>query len=122
MPPSLLGGSSLVGNVRRARWLLKRFYNLTPEVGRIIAQTRDPCQTEIPEHLAYHERNRRRGKMTGEARIRVRYKRYVTPWIDFLMVSQDEMEMILEGTKWRVKEYIEGQSGIHIAVLARKRS
>lgn len=117
----MLGNNfALVGNVKRARWLLKRFHRMTSEAGRIIAQTRDPYQTDLPEHLEYHTRNRERGRMSGEARIRVRYKRYVTPWIDFLMVSKDEMKTILEGTNWKVRDFIAGQQGVYVAIIEKR--
>ena len=114
----MLGNNfALVGNKKRARWLLRRFHSMMSEAGKIVAQTRDPYQTEVAEHLAYHARNREKGRLCGEARIRVRYKRYVTPWIDFLMVSQEEMEAILEGTNWEVGDIIEGEEGVYVAIL-----
>jgi SAM-dependent methyltransferase len=117
----MLGNNfSLVGNPKRAHWLLRRFYGMTSESGRIIAQTRDPYQTETPEHLAYHEYNRRRGRMPGHARIRVRYKKYVTPWIEFLMLSQEELRTLLDGTDWQVVHFIDDQGGVYVAVLEKK--
>jgi SAM-dependent methyltransferase len=117
----MLGNNfALVGNAKRAKWLLRRFHKITSEAGRIIAQTRDPYQTELPEHLEYHARNREKGKMSGAARIRVRYKRYVTPWIDFLMVSKEEMRAILEDTNWEVRDFIDGQQGIYTTIIEKK--
>jgi SAM-dependent methyltransferase len=116
----LMFGFGLVGNVKRARWFLRRLYGITSETGRIIAHARDPYQTDLPEHLEYHERNRKKGKMPGEARIRVRYKKYVTPWIDFLMVSQDEMQLILEDTPWKATSFIDGQHGNYAAVIEKR--
>jgi SAM-dependent methyltransferase len=114
----MLGNNfGLVGNPRRARWLLKRFRNATSQTGRIIAQTRDPYTTDLAEHLEYHERNRQRGRMAGQARIRVRYKKFVTPWWDFLMVSQDEMEAILENTGWTISKVFVGAAGIYTALI-----
>ena len=118
----MLGNNfALVGNPKRAKWLLRRFHKMTSESGRIIAQTRDPYETELPEHLEYHAQNMGKGKMSGEARIRVRYKKYVTPWIDFLMVSQEEMGTVLESTSWGVKDLIDGEQGIYVAILEKKR-
>jgi SAM-dependent methyltransferase len=113
---------ALLGNIKRARWLLKRFQAITSDTGRIIAQTRDPYQTDTPEHLEYHARNRERGRMPGEARIRVRYKRYVTPWFDFLMVSQQEMITLLEGTNWVIRDFLDGQGGGYIAVIEKRKT
>ena len=95
---------------------------MTSEGGRIIAQTRDPYQTDLPEHLEYHARNRDVGRMSGQARIRVRYKRYVTPWIDFLMVSKEEIKTVLEGTNWKVRDFIDGQQGVYVAVIEKQGS
>jgi SAM-dependent methyltransferase len=108
---------ALVGTPEKARWLLRRFRSVTAAAGRILAQTRDPYGTDVPEHLAYHARNREQGRMSGQARVRVRYKRYVTPWIDFLMVSPDEMKGIVAGTGWEVSDVISGPQGVYVAVL-----
>jgi SAM-dependent methyltransferase len=114
----MLGNNfALIGNKERARWLLKRFHKMTSQTGRIVAQTRDPYQTDVPEHLAYHAHNSAKGSLSGEARIRVRYKSYVTPWIDFLMMSQEEMRAILEGTNWAVRNFMDGPQGVYVAIL-----
>ena len=59
--------------------------------------------------------------MAGQLRMRVRYKKYVTPWFDYLLVSKDEMESILEGTDWRVSKYIDSESALYIAIIEKKR-
>ena len=84
----------LFGSFDGARWLLKKFSKITSTNGRIIAVTNDVYKTDIPEHLSYHEFNRNRGRMAGQIRLRVRYKKYATPWFDYLMVSKEEMENI----------------------------
>ena len=48
--------------------------------------------TEDPDHLGYHERNRRRARMAGQIRMRVRHRKLKTPWFDYLMVSHEELE------------------------------
>jgi SAM-dependent methyltransferase len=114
----MLGNNfALVGNPKRARWLLRRFYHMTSPNARIIAGTRDPYQTDLPEHLAYHQRNREQGKMSGAARLRVRYKRFVSPWIDFLMLSQEELQTLLAGTGWHAEEFLDGPQGIYVAII-----
>ena len=114
----MLGNNfALMGNPGRARWLLRKFHKITSKNGRILAQTRDPCQTDLPEHLEYHQRNRKMGKLAGEARMRVRYKKYATPWIDFLLVSKEEMATILEGTGWQILDSIDRHDGVYTAIL-----
>ncbi|MCP4425858.1 MAG: methyltransferase domain-containing protein [Chloroflexi bacterium] len=107
----------LFGSPRRAKWLLRRFYGMTGANGRIIAESNDPYQTNKSYHLAYHERNRRRGRMSGQLRIRVRYLDYIGQWFDYLFVSREEMQDILAGTGWRVSQFIDSESPSYIAII-----
>ena len=111
---------ALLGTPKRARWLLRRFARMTPPDGRIIAFTRDPYQTDLPEHKAFHAWNKEHGRMGGEARIRIRYKKFVTPWIDFLMVSQEEMHALLADTVWQASTFLNGEGGIYAAILNKR--
>ena len=67
--------------------------------GRILAGSMDVTSTDDPEHLAYQERNVRRGRLPGQIRLRVRYRRLVGPWLDWLFVSKAELEEIVAGTR-----------------------
>ena len=96
----------LVGNYKRAKWLLRRFAAMTTDTAKIIAETMDPYQTTEPGHLAYHQFNRDRGRMSGQIRLRIRYRHRATPWFDYLFVSKAELEDILDGTPWQVERYI----------------
>lgn len=109
----------LVANPRRAKWLLRRFRSITNDGALILAESRDPYGTDDPDHLAYHERNRRRGRMAGGLRLRVRHRRHVTPWFEYLIASPDEMREIVDGTGWSLREIVEGEAGIYVGVLAR---
>ncbi|MDE0317528.1 MAG: class I SAM-dependent methyltransferase [Candidatus Poribacteria bacterium] len=110
----------LVGSFKRARWLLKRFAAMTTTDGRIVAETMDPYQTENPAHLAYHEYNRERGRMSGQLRLRIRYKQYATPWFDYLFVSKSELEDILVGTSWTIERYIDSGKPTYVAILKKR--
>ena len=96
----------LFGSFKKARMLLKRFHKMTSEDAVIIAETRDPYKTNNPAHLEYQEFNRKRGRMSGQLRIRIRFQRYVTRWFDYLFVSKEEMTQILDETGWKVKEIL----------------
>jgi len=100
------------GNAQRLlRWL-------RPLADRIVAGTSNPYLSEDPAHLAYHERNRERGRTAGQLRIRVRYRELTDPWFDFLIVSPDELTAILEGTGWGVRTLLEQDgSPYYVAVL-----
>ena len=110
----------LFGSYKRARWLLRRFRRMTPADGRLIVESLDPYDTENPDHLAYHERNRQSGRMGGQVRIRVRYGRRASPWFDYLLVSTEEMRQILEGTGWTVAHLFGGQGGPSYAAVIEK--
>ena len=113
------GGFGLMGSFKRARWLLKRFNSITSAEGRIIAQTRDPYKTDDPDHLAYHEFNRRRGRMGGQVRFKVRYKKYATPWIDWLHASVEEMKEIVDDTGWKIDKILPCDAGAYVAVITK---
>ena len=109
----------LFENFTKARRLLRRFRTMSSDGARIIAESLDPHQTTEPAHMAYQRRNRRRGRMPGQIRIRVRYKQYATPWFDYLLVSEEEMKKILKGTGWRLARVFPGKGGRY-AVLIEK--
>ncbi len=110
----------LFANPRRAKWMLRRLKRLTGPNARIVAESLDIYGTDKPEHLAYHDRNRRRGRMAGEIRLRVRYREVIGEWFDYLMVSQAEMLEIVEDTGWRVAEFIGGTGGQYIGVMEKE--
>ena len=111
----------LVGNYKRAKWLLRRFAAMTTPTAKIIAETMDPYQTEEPCHLAYHQFNRDRGRMAGQLKLRIRYRQYATPWFDYLFVSPLEMEDILDGTTWQVERYINAtNTPTYVAILTKR--
>jgi len=110
----------LFGSFKKARRLLKRLHRMTSKNALIIADTRDPYKTENPAHLEYQEFNRKRGRMSGQLRIRIRFKKYVTRWFDYLIVSKEEMKEILKGTGWKVKEFIDSGDSSYITIIEKE--
>jgi len=107
----------LFGNPQRAKWLLKRFRKMTSAEARIIAESINPYRTTDPAHRQYQAYNRRRGRLPGQLKIRVRYRKHVTPWFQYLIVSQNEMRTILKGTGWALKRTFETKSGPYVAII-----
>ena len=107
----------LFGSFKKARKLLKNFHKMTSGNALIIADTRDPYKTENPAHLEYHRLNKKKGRMGGQVRIRIRFRKYVGRWFDYLMVSREEMEKILNGTGWKVKEFIDSDGSQYVAII-----
>jgi cyclopropane fatty-acyl-phospholipid synthase-like methyltransferase len=110
----------LFASWNRARQLLKRFHRMTTPDACILVESVDPYQTTEPAHLRYHRMNRRRGHMSGQVRIRVRYKAWASPWFDYLLVSQEEMRKIVEGTGWRVSRVFESTGPSYAAMLEKE--
>ena len=107
----------LFAGPRKAATMLRRLHRLTTERGRIVAESRGVYDTDDPDHLAYHELNRRRGRMAGQLRLRVRHRLLATPWFDYLIVSQDEMRDLVAGSGWEITRLLPGESGTYAAVI-----
>lgn len=109
----------LFGGPKRAKSLLRRFHEMTSPDARIIAESVDIYKRPIdPVHRRYHQRNRRSGRMAGQVRIRVRYRNFVSPWFDYLLVSKNEMMDIVRGTGWKVKRFITSKKGpAYVAII-----
>jgi SAM-dependent methyltransferase len=107
----------LFGSGAKAKRMLRRLRRLTSDGARILAESRSPYGTEDPDHLAYHERNRRRGRMAGQLRLRIRHRGYATPWFDYLIVSPEELEKLLDGTGWHMARLLESDGDLYAAVI-----
>jgi len=107
----------LFGGAAKARRMLRRLHGLTTAKGRIVAETRHTFSTDNPDHVGYHERNRKRGRMPGQLRIRVRFRLAATPWFDYLIVSPEELAGLVDGSGWEMGRLIEGEAGMYVAVL-----
>jgi len=110
----------LFGSFKLAQTLLKKLHRCTSPDALIIAMTRDPYMTSDPAHVAYHKLNRKRGRMPGQLRIRVRFKGVIGNWFDYLLVSKDELKKIPQHTGWRVERFIDGIEGQYILVLTKQ--
>jgi hypothetical protein len=104
---------------RTAAAQLRRLHGFTGPDATVITDSVDPHASKNPSHTAYHKRNRRRGRLIGQIRLRHRYEAYASPWFDFFMASLEEVHGILEGTGWRIQETINAHEP-HYWVTLRK--
>jgi SAM-dependent methyltransferase len=110
----------LFGSAAGARRMLRRLRGLTTADARIVAGSRNPYDSDDPDHLAYQEQNRARGRMSGQLRTRVRHGRYRGRWFDYLLVSPDEMRELGESGGWRLERVItpdEEVPGYYVGIL-----
>jgi SAM-dependent methyltransferase len=97
----------LFGSAAGARRLLRRFVRLTSPQAHLIVTSTEVYATDNPIHLAYHARNRARGRMAGQLRLRVRFENIKGPWFDYLLVSKEEMAELVDGTGWRISRFFD---------------
>ncbi|NPD88203.1 MAG: methyltransferase domain-containing protein [Asgard group archaeon] len=118
----MLGNNfALMGNPKNASRLLKIFHKITSENGFIIAECADPYSTDNKDHTDYHEKNRKRGRLGGQLSIRVRHRKFISNWFDFLLLSKEEVQEIMKDTGWKIEQFIEGDgSGKYIAIMKKK--
>lgn len=119
----MLGNNfGLLGDAENAKKLLKKMSQITKPDAQIIAGTRNPYITDDADHLEYHKLNKKRGRMAGQIRMRIRYRKTVGEWFDYLFVSPEEMRDILSDTDWQIKEFIGSERADYFAVIGKKSS
>jgi SAM-dependent methyltransferase len=107
----------LFGSRAKAQRMLRRLHELAD---RIVATSTDVYATDDPVHLAYHERNRRRGRMAGHLRLRVRHRNLATDWFDYLLVSPEEMRALAEEAGWRIHRLVRDAGPSYVGVLRKR--
>ncbi len=107
----------LFGNIAKARRMLGILHEKTSGNALILAESVDPLQTDLTDHIEYQKQNRSMGKMPGQLRIRVLYRKFRTPWFEYLIVTQNEMRDILKGTGWTASQFINGKGPLYMAVI-----
>jgi len=112
----------LFGSLKKAKTLLRELHRITTPSALIIAETTDPYKTDDPAHLSYQKLNKKRGRLPGQLRIRIRFRNYVGEWFDYLMVAKEEMKKILKDTGWRVKRFIGSEKAKYIAIIEKIRA
>jgi SAM-dependent methyltransferase len=107
----------LFGGLTRARRLLSAMRKITSPHANIIATASDPYKTSDPIHLAYQQRNRERGRMPGQLRLRIRYRQFRGDWFDYLFASPAEVRSIVAKTGWTVSAIVESPGPGYVAIL-----
>jgi SAM-dependent methyltransferase len=111
----------LLGGSRKAQHILNIFDRITTSDAKIIATTQDPTKTTNPFHRAYHERNRRSGKLPGQVKMRVRFKNLISGWFEYLFVSVEELEVLLKSSHWRIEDlFLEPDQASYAVVITKK--
>jgi SAM-dependent methyltransferase len=113
----MLGNNfGLFGSVAGTRRILRKLARITSQDAWIIAGTRNPYLTTDPDHLQYHRFNKKRGRMPGQIRLRVRFGE----WFDYLLVSPKEMEALLNNSDWQIERLIGSGEPTYFAIIRKK--
>ena len=107
-------GFGLGGTIKAQRQLLQRLYRLITENGQIIASSIDALKTNAPQHLAYQEFNRQKGKAYGDVTqvtLRLRHLHFTGNWYDLLFVNPNGLINLVSGTDWQIAEVIPEKEG-----------
>jgi SAM-dependent methyltransferase len=114
----LLGNNlGLIEGAHRAPVFLAALAQLARPGARIIAHGTDPYGTTDPVHTAYHRRNRDRGRLGGQLRLRLRYRKLCTDWFDYLVCSVGELRSLLAGTAWRLVDVDDTDQPYYLATM-----
>jgi len=110
----------LLADPERAVTFLETLGRMSHAGSNLVGTILDPYDTEEPLHLAYHEANRRAGRLAGEVRIRVRHRRTATAWFGLLWCSPEELAEVIRPADW-VLAATQGE-GIYAAELGQNGS
>ena len=101
----MLGNNlGLLGGAQEAPRFLDALASMAAPGAIIIGETLNPYSTNDPDHLRYHEDNRRLGRLPGQVRLRIRHLQLVTPWWDYLLCTPEELESIVTATRWELRD------------------
>ncbi|WP_159945322.1 MULTISPECIES: bifunctional 2-polyprenyl-6-hydroxyphenol methylase/3-demethylubiquinol 3-O-methyltransferase UbiG [unclassified Nocardiopsis] len=112
----LLGNNlGLLQGTQRAPMVLRHLALLARRGAQLIGTGMDPASSD-PDHIAYQDRNRQRGRLPGQIRMRVRSGALATDWFDYLLLGPDELDRLTRPSPWRL-ETVQEQGRKYLAVL-----
>ncbi|GIJ08520.1 class I SAM-dependent methyltransferase [Micromonospora andamanensis] len=114
----LLGNNlGLIEGRERAPVFLAALAAMARPGAQVIAHGTDPYGTRDPVHTSYHENNRRRGRLGGQLRLRLRYRELGTQWFDYLVCSPGELAELVHGSPWQLADVDDRDAPYYLATL-----
>jgi SAM-dependent methyltransferase len=118
----MLGGNlGLLGDRERGRRILGNLADMTSDDGLIVGASRDRTTSTDPDIVDYFTKNLAEGRLSGQGCIRIRYRKFVTEWFDFLRMTVGELADLLSVTGWRIQQTISSDDSLYVAVLEKDR-
>jgi hypothetical protein len=114
----MCGNLGLPGDWQATRSLLARLARGCRSDAIVVTDTVDPTVDNDASDLAYFDRNLRMGREIGIVRLRLRYGELLTPWWDLLLVPRSDVDQLVAGTGWAVRERVD-DGAEYLLMLAR---
>ncbi len=118
----MMGGNfALLGDTGKARTVLRKLHKITSKQSLIVASAVDVYSNtrDNPAHMEYIRLNRKKGRLGGQWRIRIRFKQFTTKWFDLLHTSKEEMKELLAETEWKVQNFIDSVGPAYTAIIVK---
>lgn len=118
----MFNGLGLAGTPVKMKELLRYLKQYVSLGGRLIGTFTNPYQTDNANYLQQHESNRALGLPGGQVSIRLERNGEHEEWLDFILVSPEELSEITKNTGWRVAETMtfEKDNPFYTALLIRE--
>jgi SAM-dependent methyltransferase len=110
-------GIGIVGDLPGLQRFLSRARRLTREDGQVLADSLDVRRSADPQHVAYHEANRKAGRYEGETRIQFEYGGCVGPYCAWLHVDPVTLAQCAALAGFKCEVLLEEDSGEYLARL-----
>lgn len=115
----ILGGGNfgLVESPKKAKRALARLHRISTPGARIIAESVDPYHKDTPALLTHRKGPAKVKEFAGQLKLRIRFRNFCSDWFHYLLVSKKEMTALVEGTGWRITEFLDSGRHPYIAIL-----
>lgn len=109
-------GLGISGDMKRTTEMLTDVRRVLSKSGQLIGHTSDPNEPGTAVDEGYRLRNLSAHRAAGLVKLRVRYKCFVGPWFDLILLAPDEVEAALRKTGLRLRRMIPWESSrIYVA-------
>ncbi len=107
-------GFGLGGTIDNQKKMLKDIYRITTEDAEIFCSSIDALKTDHPQHIAYQEYNKKKGKAYGnitQVTLRIQHKNKFGRWYDLLFINPEGLSQLVRNTGWRISKIIPEKEG-----------
>jgi SAM-dependent methyltransferase len=99
---------------------LKDVKKLVKRGGQILLNSYDVSKTDNPQHLVYHQANRKSGRYIGEVKMQLEYKGVRGPFTGFIHFDAATLAGHAVKAGWSCKILVQESDGNYLAQLTRK--